>query len=168
MFGGITVKVIGMISGTSFDGIDVACAEFQRSGDEVTVKQHGFISVPYSDALHQLIADSMPPRKIDMERVCILHTLIGQEFARAASQAINKFNFAPDLIVSHGQTLFHWLDSNFKAQGTLQLGEAAWIAEKTGISVLSDIRARDITAGDRKSTRLNSSHEWISRMPSSA
>ena len=55
--------------------------------------------------------------------------------------------FRSDLIVSHGQTLFHWLDSDFKAQGTLQLGEAAWIAEKTGISVLSDIRARDITAG---------------------
>lgn len=141
------MKIIGMISGTSYDGIDVACCEFEQVGDEIKVKQHGFISVEYSHELHELIADSMPPRKVDFERVCILDTYIGQAFAQAADDAMKKYNFQPDLIVSHGQTLFHWVDESYKAKGTLQLGEPSWIAERTGVSVLSHIRNRDVAAG---------------------
>lgn len=147
MYGGITMKVIGMISGTSYDGIDVACCEFSQSDGAIELKQHGFISIPYTDELHDAIADAMPPRPIDMERVCILDTQIGQAFASAALEAMKKFDFTPDLIVSHGQTLFHWIDKEFKAQGTLQLGEASWIAERTGAAVLSNIRSRDVAAG---------------------
>jgi anhydro-N-acetylmuramic acid kinase len=82
-----------------------------------------------------------------MERVCVLDTLIGQAFSKAAQSAISEFRFDPDLIVSHGQTLFHWIDASHKAKGTLQLGEASWIAEETGVQVLSNIRARDVAAG---------------------
>jgi anhydro-N-acetylmuramic acid kinase len=141
------MKVIGMISGTSYDGIDVACCEFVQSGDLVEVRVIGFESINYSDSLHEMIADSMPPRKVDMERVCILDTKIGQAFSAAAQSAMKKFNFEPDLIVSHGQTLFHWIDTDHKAKGTLQLGEPTWIAEETGVQVLSNIRSRDVAAG---------------------
>ena len=116
------MKIIGMISGTSFDGIDVACCDFIQIDDVIEVKQIGFNSLEYSPYLHQMIADSMPPRSIDMERVCVLDTLIGQAFSKAAQAAISEFSFQPDLIVSHGQTLFHWIDSNHRAKGTLQLG----------------------------------------------
>ena len=136
-----------MISGTSFDGIDVACCEFIQEGEVISVKQYGFISVEYSRELHDMIADAMPPRIVDMERVCILDTFIGQAFAQAARDAMVKFSFQPDLIVSHGQTLFHWIDSSHKARGTLQLGEPTWIAEETGVAVLSNTRARDVAAG---------------------
>ena len=141
------MKVIGMISGTSYDGIDVACCEFVQSGDLVEVRVIGFDSISYTDTLHELIADSMPPRKVDMERVCLLDTKIGQAFSLAAQSAMKKFNFEPDLIVSHGQTLFHWIDTDHKAKGTLQLGEPTWIAEETGVQVLSNIRSRDVAAG---------------------
>lgn len=141
------MKIIGMISGTSFDGIDVACCDFSQVGDVIEIKEVNFSSFEYADELHQLIADSMPPRAVDMERVCVLDTLIGQAFSRAAQAVISEFSFQPDLIVSHGQTLFHWIDSNHKAKGTLQLGESAWIAEETGVQVLSNIRARDVAAG---------------------
>lgn len=141
------MKVIGMISGTSYDGIDVACCEFVQSGDLVEVRVIGFDSISYTDTLHELIADSMPPRKVDMERVCLLDTKIGQAFSAAAQSAMKKFNFEPDLIVSHGQTLFHWIDADHKAKGTLQLGEPTWIAEETGVQVLSNIRSRDVAAG---------------------
>ena len=141
------MKIIGMISGTSFDGIDVACCEFSQHDDVIEVKQIGFSSFEYSADLHQLIADSMPPQSVDMERVCVLDTLIGQAFSKAAKSAMSEFSFEPDLIVSHGQTLFHWIDANHKAKGTLQLGEASWIAEETGVQVLSNIRTRDVAAG---------------------
>lgn len=141
------MKVIGMISGTSYDGIDVACCEFVQSGELVEVRVIGFESVKYTDSLHEMIADSMPPRKVDMERVCILDTKIGQAFSAAAQSAMKKFKFEPDLIVSHGQTLFHWIDTDHKAKGTLQLGEPTWIAEETGVQVLSNIRSRDVAAG---------------------
>lgn len=75
------MKVIGMISGTSYDGMDIACCEFEQVGDTVEIKQHGFASIEYTKELHALIADSMPPRGITMERVCILDTHIGQEFS---------------------------------------------------------------------------------------
>jgi anhydro-N-acetylmuramic acid kinase len=135
------VKIIGMISGTSFDGIDVACCDFTQIDEVIEVKQFGFNSFEYSSELHQLIADSMPPRAINMERVCVLDTLIGQAFSKAAQRAMAEYSFHPDLIVSHGQTLFHWIDGNHRAKGTLQLGESAWIAEATGAPVLSNINS---------------------------
>ena len=147
MHGGAGMKVIGMISGTSYDGMDIACCEFEQVGDTIEIKQIGFSSVEYSQELHDLIADSMPPRNITMERVCILDTYIAQEFSRAAQEVMKRFDFQPDLIVSHGQTIFHWINASHEAKGTLQLGEPAWIAEETGIAVLSNIRSRDVAAG---------------------
>jgi anhydro-N-acetylmuramic acid kinase len=147
MYGGVGMKVIGMISGTSYDGMDIACCEFEQVGDTIEIKQIGFESVEYTSELHDLIADSMPPREITMERVCILDTRIAQEFSQAAQRTMKRFEFQPDLIVSHGQTLFHWINAEHKAEGTLQLGEPSWIAEETGVPVLSNIRSRDVAAG---------------------
>ena len=104
------MKVIGMISGTSYDGIDAACCEFTLNGETITAEVIGFESFPYEKEVHSLIADAMPPRTTTMEQVCILDTKIGQEFARAADAINKKFNFSADLIVSHGQTLFHWIE----------------------------------------------------------
>ncbi len=138
------MKVIGMISGTSYDGIDVALCDFQESNREITLKVLDFKSVPYSEALHGEIVAAMPPRSINMERVCRLDTFIGQAFASAAQELMGQHEIS--LIVSHGQTLYHWIEMNH-ALGTLQLGEPTWIAEKTGIPVLSNIRSRDVAAG---------------------
>ena len=138
------MKIVGMISGTSFDGIDVALCDFQEKDGIISLKILDFKSFAYDDGLHSEIADSMPPRKVDMERVCRLDTLIGQAFAAAAKEIIKGEEI--DLIASHGQTLFHWIENNHSL-GTLQLGEPTWIAESTGIPVLSNIRSRDVAAG---------------------
>jgi len=138
------VKIVGMISGTSYDGIDVALCDFQENNGEITLEVLNFKSFPYEEKLHALIAASMPPRSIDMERVCQLDTYIGQAFAAAAKEVIGTHDV--QLIVSHGQTLFHWIENNH-ALGTLQLGEPTWIAENTGIPVLSNVRSRDVAAG---------------------
>jgi anhydro-N-acetylmuramic acid kinase len=140
------VKILGMISGTSFDGIDAASAEFEQDGDELTLRPLGATSVPYPEALRVGIGAALPPAATRLETVCRLDTEIGQAFADAARRALAELGEV-DLIVSHGQTVFHWVDGDGSARGTLQLGQPAWIAEATGTPVLSDVRSRDIAAG---------------------
>ena len=72
---------------------------------------------------------------------------IGQSFAEVAGALGDEhFDGAPDVVCSHGQTVFHWVDGGH-ALGTLQLGQGAWIAERTGATVVYDVRSRDIAAG---------------------
>jgi anhydro-N-acetylmuramic acid kinase len=79
--------------------------------------------------------------------VCRLDTLVGQAFASAASRAVVELCAGrADLIASSGQTVFHWVEHN-RVRGTLQIGQPAWIAEHTGIPVVSDFRTRDVAAG---------------------
>jgi len=139
--------VIGMISGTSFDGIDVGCFDINVTDGVMTAKLIGFEGYEYQDHVHEMIAKAMPPQMTDLETVCILDTYIGQEFARAAVDLSKKLGVTADLIVSHGQTVFHWIDQSHKARGTLQIGEPTWIAEATGVTVVSNIRSRDVVVG---------------------
>ena len=141
------MKILGMMSGTSFDGIDSALCDFNIVGDEIQIELLHFESSNYADEVRNRIVEAMPPLTTTMFDVCALDTLIGQSFALAAKSAISNSKVEPDLIVSHGQTMFHWIDENNKARGTLQLGEPTWIAEGTGVQVLSNIRSRDLTVG---------------------
>jgi anhydro-N-acetylmuramic acid kinase len=136
-----------MISGTSFDGIDVGCFDINVTDGVMSAKLIGFEGYEYQDHVHDMIAKAMPPQMTDLETVCILDTYIGQEFARAAVDLSKKLGITADLIVSHGQTVFHWIDQSHKARGTLQIGEPTWIAEATGVTVLSNIRSRDVVVG---------------------
>jgi anhydro-N-acetylmuramic acid kinase len=141
------MRVIGLMSGTSYDAIDAAAADLRLDGDELVLTPLGMLSQPYPAELRAAIAASLPPASTTMEQVCRLDTGIGQAFAAVARQAVEQLcgGYA-DLIVSHGQTLFHWVDDG-SVRGTLQLGQPAWIAEATGVSVVSDLRARDVAAG---------------------
>jgi anhydro-N-acetylmuramic acid kinase len=141
------MRVIGLMSGTSYDAIDAAAADLRLDGDELVLTPLGMLSQPYPADLRAAIAASLPPASTTMEQVCRLDTGIGQAFAAVARQAVEQLcgGYA-DLIVSHGQTLFHWVDDG-SVRGTLQLGQPAWIAEATGVSVVSDLRARDVAAG---------------------
>ncbi len=141
------MRVVGLISGTSYDGIDAAAAELSLDGDEVTLRPLGSISVPYPPQLRADLVAAMPPAATTAEAVCRLDTGIGQAFAEVARTAIGELaGGRADLVVSHGQTLYHWV-SGRGALGTLQLGQPAWIAERTGLPVLADVRARDVAAG---------------------
>ncbi|TCC55852.1 anhydro-N-acetylmuramic acid kinase [Kribbella pittospori] len=141
------MRVIGLMSGTSYDAIDAAAADLRLDGDELVLTPLGMLSQPYSDDLRAAVAGSLPPASTSMEQVCRLDTRIGQAFEDVARQAVEQLcgGYA-DLIVSHGQTVFHWVDGG-TVRGTLQLGQPAWIAEATGIPVVSDLRARDVAAG---------------------
>ena len=139
------MKVLGMISGTSHDGIDVAVVDFRIDGDVLRGTVLHSDSVPYDPALRAHLVHTLPPAQLRYSDVCELDTRIGQAFAEVAAGAIAASG-PVDLICSHGQTVFHWVDGT-SALGTLQLGQPAWIAERTGTPVVADVRARDITVG---------------------
>src|SRR5690625_362311 len=139
------MKVLGMISGTSHDGIDVAVVDFSTTSAALQGPVLHCASIPYSSQLRTELINSLPPAATTLQKVCELDTRVGQEFATAAQQAIDRVG-PVDFICSHGQTMYHWVEDD-RALGTLQIGQAAWIAEKTGAPVISDVRIRDITAG---------------------
>ncbi|MGW8482876.1 anhydro-N-acetylmuramic acid kinase [Microbacterium sp. NPDC055903] len=139
------MRVLGMLSGTSHDGIDVSVVEFTESDGEL----HGEVlhsdSIPYDARLRARLVAALPPQPTTLAEVCELDTLIGQAFADAAAGAAEAVG-GVDAVCSHGQTVFHWVEGDH-ARGTLQIGQPAWIAERVGAPVISDVRIRDITAG---------------------
>ncbi|PJN39259.1 anhydro-N-acetylmuramic acid kinase [Streptomyces sp. CB02959] len=141
------MRVIGLMSGTSYDAIEAAAADLTLDGDTLRLHPLGHLSVPYPDALSTLIATALPPAATTAQAICALDTGIGQSFAGAAERALHELcGDTADLVVSHGQTLYHWVDDG-TVHGTLQLGQPAWIAQRTGLPVVSDLRAKDVAAG---------------------
>ncbi|WP_370614470.1 anhydro-N-acetylmuramic acid kinase [Mumia sp. Pv 4-285] len=144
------MRVLGMISGTSHDGIDVAIVDFTEADGTLTARIELTDSVPYEAELRRRLIAALPPAPVGFDVVCELDTLLGQAFAGAAAGALEAHASAGDATVdaicSHGQTVFHWVEGGH-ALGTLQLGQPAWIAETTGLPVISDVRAADVAAG---------------------
>src|SRR3954454_19826916 len=128
------------MSGTSCDGIDAAVADLSLEREAVTMACVGDLSAPYDDALRAAIEAALPPAQTTLEAVCRLDTLIGRAFAELAARAVERY--AGELVVSHAQTVFHAAQ-----EGTLQIGQPAWIAERTGLPVVADLRVRDVAAG---------------------
>ncbi len=136
-----SLRVVGLISGTSVDAIDVAVADLRLSAETVELAPVGHTEVPYPAELREEFLEALPPNDCSAGTLCRLDTGIGQAFAEAAAQA-----GPADLVASLGQTIYHWVDGG-RCLGTLQLGQPAWIAERTGLPVLSDLRSRDVAAG---------------------
>lgn len=139
--------VIGLLSGTSADGIDAAAADLSLEGDTVVLRPLGASTTPLADDVLEALLAVLPPGRIDARDVCVLDTLLGQAFASAAVRADAELcDGRADLVASHGQTVYHWVERG-TCRGTLQLGQPAWIAEATGRPVVADLRARDVAAG---------------------
>ncbi len=139
------MRVLGLISGTSHDGIDAAVVDFAAEGGAVRGEVIAATSVPYAPELRARLIAALPPAQTTLAEVCELDTLIGQAFADVAAAVAAEVG-GIDAVCSHGQTVYHWVDGGH-ARGTLQIGQPAWIAERTGAPVVSDIRIRDVTAG---------------------
>lgn len=141
------MKVIGMMSGTSFDAIDAACADISVEGDRITLRPLGMVSSAYPDELIAELNRALPPGQLDMHTQCRLDTGIGQAFAGLAAHADRMLaGGEATLVAVHGQTVFHWVEEG-QVKGTLQIGNPAFIAEATGKPVISDFRSRDVAAG---------------------
>ena len=141
------MRVIGLMSGTSLDGIDAAIVHFEGGLDDLQWNVEAFHTEPYTNAqrtqIHTALTRGGPAE------LCQVHADIGEWFAAAVVQLCKSAGVetrAIDLIGSHGQTVWHVPPANGQRGSTLQLGDAATIAERTGIPVVSDFRTRDVAA----------------------
>jgi anhydro-N-acetylmuramic acid kinase len=126
------MRVAGVMSGTSLDGIDVAVVEIGGR----RVETIGFVCTPYSEAVRSAILGVDTPKGLSY-----LNFQLGELYARAVLRAIRRYG-PIELIGCHGQTIYHEGGAH-----TLQIGEPAILAERTGVPVVSNFRARDIAAG---------------------
>ncbi|WP_327408490.1 anhydro-N-acetylmuramic acid kinase [Streptomyces sp. NBC_01281] len=141
------MRIIGVMSGTSYDAIDAAAADLDLEGDALVLRPLGLVSEEYEPELRDLLTAALPPAPTGLADVCRLDTLIGRAFAATAVRADRELcDGRADAIASHGQTVYHWVEHG-QVHGTLQLGQPAWIAEATGLPVVADFRPRDIAAG---------------------
>jgi len=139
--------VVGVGSGTSVDGIDVAALDLELDHEVVRARLLGCDTMPFDTTLREEVLAAFPPGQAGMQEVCRLDTRLGQALAEAvATLGVELAGGAPDLVSSHGQTFFHDVVDG-EVAGTLQLGQPAWIAERTGAPVVSDLRVADVAAG---------------------
>ncbi|MFF5179260.1 anhydro-N-acetylmuramic acid kinase [Micromonospora sp. NPDC000316] len=140
------MKIVGLMSGTSYDGVDVVAAEFTVEGDTLWLRPLGHRELGYDEALRAEIAALLPPAATTIEAVCQLDNRLGEVFAEAAAIGLELAGGTADAVVSPGQTVFHWVEAGV-ARGTLQLGAVARVAARVGVPVLSDLRSADIALG---------------------
>lgn len=160
------MRVIGLMSGTSLDGIDAALIEIDGKLDDLKWRVEAFIDTPFTEAQRGQIHDAIVAGGTD--RLCRLHADLGEWFARAALALCTHAAVRPeavDLIGSHGQTIWHEPPQRDRRGATLQLGCPATIAERTGIAVVSDFRSRDVAAQGQGAPLVPWADRWLFSAP---
>lgn len=147
-------RIIGLMSGTSLDGLDVALCRIAGSGLATRVSLERFATVPYTDELKADIRAVFAKRQIDFEHLCLLNPYIGRLHGQLVLDCLRDWNVSPagvDLIASHGQTVYHAPKSQHRRDkfpnATLQIGDGDHVAAKTGIITLSDFRQKHVAHG---------------------
>lgn len=147
-------KILGLMSGTSMDGLDVALCEISGSGEDTEVKLLHFDTVEYSEGFKSEIQKIFSKQTIDFQNLVLLNEWIGITHADMILESLNNWKIPAnqvDIIASHGQTVFHApkiLHQQEKfPNGTLQIGDGDHIAVKTGIITVSDFRQKHLAAG---------------------
>jgi anhydro-N-acetylmuramic acid kinase len=146
--------IIGLMSGTSMDGLDVALCKFRGSGGDTEMSIVAFETVGFAEEIKDEIRKIFAKSTIDFQQLCVLNPWIGNLHAEIINDCLKKWQISPenvDLIASHGQTVFHAPKILHKLEkfpnATLQIGDGDHIAVRTGIITLSDFRQKHCAAG---------------------
>lgn len=142
--------IIGLMSGTSADGIDVALCDISGTPDDLQAHILAGATYPYESSLRQAILDSCDVHKSRVDQIAQLHVDLADAFVDAINKLLSQTTYTTqdiDLIGSHGQTLWHNVLPDGRVSVSFQIGEAAVLAERTGITTISNFRARDVAAG---------------------
>ncbi|MFI3325614.1 MAG: anhydro-N-acetylmuramic acid kinase [Clostridia bacterium] len=146
--------VVGLMSGTSVDGIDAALCEIFYENEKPQIKLIAFENSPFPTKVRELIFEVFDTQKATIDKVGALNVILGKLYAKSVISIAKKANKSLDeidLIGSHGQTIFHHPNTEIIADTpvtyTVQIGEGAVIAAKTGIPTVSDFRVADMAYG---------------------
>jgi anhydro-N-acetylmuramic acid kinase len=146
--------IIGLMSGTSLDGLDIALCRFAGSGRETKIDLVHFETVSYQEDFKKQIRSIFSKRSVDLEKVCILNGWVAQQHAAMVLNCLAKWDLRPDevdLVASHGQSIYHApkLLHGYAEFGnaTLQIGDGDHLAVSTGIITISDFRQKHVAAG---------------------
>lgn len=146
--------IIGLMSGTSMDGLDVALCKFRKSGGDTEIALLHFDTISFSEEIKDEIRKVFAKKEIEFQQLCVLNPWIGNLHGDIVNDFLKKWEIPAekvDVIASHGQTVFHspkilhGLDKFPNA--TLQIGDGDHLAVKTGIITLSDFRQKHCAAG---------------------
>jgi anhydro-N-acetylmuramic acid kinase len=146
--------VIGLMSGTSLDGVDVALVKIERNWINTRIKLLGFLEYPFPEGLKALVIKNSVKETSNVEDISQLNFLIPQIYSDAIKTLCNEINFdynKIDLIGSHGQTIHHLPVKteylNYQVASTLQIGDPSVLAKLTGKITVGDFRPADIALG---------------------
>jgi anhydro-N-acetylmuramic acid kinase len=149
-----TRTIIGLMSGTSLDGLDIALCEMEGNGIHTKVKVPHFTTIPFDQQFKDFIKAVFAKKTVDLELLCVLNPWIAEQHAKMILAALKEWGINTadiDLLASHGQTIYHAPKILHQKQGfgnaTLQIGDGDHLAVNTGIITISDFRQKHIAAG---------------------
>lgn len=155
-------RIIGLMSGTSLDAIDVAMVRITGHGPAAEIKLEHFRSYPFPPKISSAVRDLFDPKLARVDQICRYDFILGELFAAAVNRMLAETGVRRDrvdLVAAAGQTIWHdpepvvvspdvdWIDHPIATRSTLAIGQSAVIAERTGIITIGDLRVRDVAAG---------------------
>ncbi len=146
--------ILGLMSGTSLDGLDIALCQFSGCGLETRFELAEFETIAYEDFFRNEIREVFSKKMVDLEKLTLLNAYIGNFHGELILQCLKKWQVktaSVDLIASHGQTIYHAPKHQHQQKNypnaTLQIGDGDHLAVKTGIITISDFRQKHLAAG---------------------
>ena len=139
---------IGLMSGTSCDGVDAAAVGVRGRGQRMGVEVIGRIERAFSKGVRERLLAAMEADGAGTAELADLQVVVGQLYAKAACAAIDAFGLREVAVIGcHGQTIWHAGARGKRATRTLQIGQMSFVAEATGVPVVCDFRQADVAAG---------------------
>lgn len=149
-----TRRIIGLMSGTSLDGLDVALCRISGSGPTTQVILEHFSTVPYDEELKADIRTIFAKTEIEFEHLCLLNPYIGRLHGQMILDCLRNWDIEAqeiDIVASHGQTVYHAPKSQHRRDkfpnATLQIGDGDHVAATTGVITVSDFRQKHVAHG---------------------